>query len=194
MTSADEDRHVIGESTSQVSPWYLSYYQAIEYFFPQFINREAINRIRNRMRDPRFDFEVDSDIQQIVTHAQLGWKGTSEPEQIRATVQQCVDDDMIVSYFASLPEDDRKFFTNATPLVGVPALKISAGADLARQVADRIYKLRNRIVHAKESKADERAPALLPYSVEANLLALDLRLAEYVCERVIIAGSTERLV
>ena len=25
MTSADEDRHVIGESTSQVSPWYINF-------------------------------------------------------------------------------------------------------------------------------------------------------------------------
>jgi hypothetical protein len=78
-------------------------------------------------------------------------------------------------------------------LTGIPAINLKEGAPrLTEQVAARMYAIRCRIVHAKDAR-DAYAEPLLPYSREASQLGQDLVLAEFLCQKVIIAGSNERL-
>jgi hypothetical protein len=63
-------------------------------------------------------------------------------------------------------------------------------SDLRQDVADRIYDIRCKIVHSKADSRNEEFELLLPFSKEAEQLAFDIELAQYVAQVVLISGST----
>jgi len=70
-----------------------------------------------------------------------------------------------------------------------PLTPLDKNNKLTNQVANRIYDIRCRIVHAKEDGGPSGNPeVLLPFSAEADLLDPDVMLVRYVAQKVIIAG------
>jgi len=59
---------------------------------------------------------------------------------------------------------------------------------LTNQVANRIYDLRNRVVHAKEDGGPAvGVEVLLPFSAESERLTADVALIRFIAQKVIIA-------
>jgi hypothetical protein len=61
--------------------------------------------------------------------------------------------------------------------------------DLRNDVADRIYDIRCRIVHAK-SESEYEAEPLLPFSKESQEMSVDIVLVRFVARKVLIASGT----
>lgn len=64
------------------------------------------------------------------------------------------------------------------------------GLDYRSDVVSRVYKIRCRIVHAKEGVGHAHAELIKPYSREARDLRADLQLIRFVAERVIRHWAT----
>jgi hypothetical protein len=171
---------------------YLAYYQAIEHFFPTFVNRDALNRVRNTLRHPQFNREADADIQRLIQQAGRGaGRGPKEPEQLKTTLDYSIERQDVEAWLETLHEDVKNFLLTSTDLAGVKPLSLAPNDKrrLSDQIAERVYKLRCRIVHAKDS--DDYVEPLLPYSAEASRLRADLLLIEFLAQKAIIAGSNE---
>ena len=175
---------------------YLAHYQSIEHHYPRFYERDLTARIRNHLRDPRFDFDSDSMIHRIISTASRGRKGAAnELDLLKATLTGSIDGSDLVEFLQQ--RTDLAAFLEKGKLDGVPNVKLPQGsrerdaASLTDQIADRIYAIRCRIVHAKDD-ADKYTEPLLPYSADAAQLRLDLELLEFICQRVIIAGGASR--
>jgi hypothetical protein len=100
---------------------FLAFYQVMEFYFPYYSFSDAQNRIKNLLKSPLFDTNKDTDIAQIVNIIKSSSKGKSigdEKSQIRATVQQIVSVDELLTFFN---EDlERKgFFDQTTKEKGV---------------------------------------------------------------------------
>ncbi|WP_143268843.1 hypothetical protein [Amycolatopsis vastitatis] len=168
---------------------YLAYYQAIEFFFPSFHGEEVLRRLRNEIRDPRFDAEDDSNLQKVINIAtNSGRMYTSEKEQLLATLHGSITDsdarDLIKQTHGMA-----EFFSKANHIKGVPEVSIGPRAKVVDLIAERVYKLRCRIVHTKSDGGGNLPEVLLPYSSEAEKMHYDLILIHYLCQKVIIAGS-----
>jgi hypothetical protein len=173
---------------------YLAFYQAIEFFFPTFFEQELIARVRNQIRDPRFNWASDEMVKRVIGLAQQGGRGPlPEKEQLRATLEASLDDDDLRSFIEEVAET-ASFVSDKNKLKGVPAVSFKSPAKLVDQLVERMYAIRCRIVHAKDAGAQVYADPLLPYSNEAGRLAHDLRIIEHVCQKVIIAGASDRAV
>jgi hypothetical protein len=70
----------------------------------------------------------------------------------------------------------------------VPYISRNAEQSLSDQVADRVYQIRNRIVHAKKDR--RFAPALLPRSTESNALIPDVLLVRLLATEAIAVGGS----
>ena len=75
-------------------------------------------------------------------------------------------------------------------LAGIaPLTPLDKNNRLTTQVANRIYDIRCRIVHAKEDGGPSgNTDVLLPFSAEADLLGPDVMLVRFVAQKAIIAG------
>ncbi|WET81292.1 hypothetical protein P3102_08740 [Amycolatopsis sp. QT-25] len=170
---------------------YLAYYQAIEFFFPSFANADALTRIRNLLRDPLFNKEDQSDIQKVASIAIGSQRGTSsEREQLRITISSCLQDFELHDYMNAAPLR-MEFFAKSSALRDVSRIDFNPHnkVRLVDQVADRIYTLRCRIVHAKENGGPKEQKLLLPFGSEADSLRHDIMLLQFIAQKVIIAGS-----
>jgi len=169
---------------------YLAYYQAIEYFFPSFHGIELIRRVRNTLRDPRFDVESDSRIQSILNIATNdGRLYSSEKDQLLSTIKGSVTEDDLRDLINNTKDMD-SFLSKGNQIKGIPGVSLATRANILEMASDRIYKLRCRIVHSKaDGGASGHPDVLLPYSAEAQNLHYDIILIHFICQKVIISGA-----
>jgi len=169
---------------------FLAFYQCIEYYFPQYWNAELIARMRRALNDPRFNPDEDPHVGRLLQIAgSRGRTGASEREQLRTTVDACVDPDEIAEFIGENEAALTELTMRSGGLTGVAAIKVNDKNDkLTNQVANRIYDLRNRVVHAKEDGGPAvGVEVLLPFSAESERLTADVALIRFIAQKVIIA-------
>lgn len=169
---------------------YLAFYQVLEFYFPQFSAKEARDRIKNLLKDPTFDRNIDKNVTKILDIVKVSAKGKTigdERSQIKATVLGCIDLNELNEFFNE--ETERKdFFDDSKKGKSLVSQKISFNRkehDIRIDVANRISELRCRIVHTKDESDSE---LLLPYSPELTLIKNDIDLVEFIARKVLIAG------
>ena len=130
---------------------YLVYYQVIEFYMPTYTRSATIARLRNTLKDPRFDYNDDLTLGRLLDAiAPTGRKIMSERGQVAATIAYCVDDSMIAAFLDDRPAA-AKALADKTRIRDVRVISIrDQQTPLTSQVAERIYDLRCRIVHSKD--------------------------------------------
>jgi len=172
---------------------YLTFYQILEFYFPQYSHLEAQRHIKNILKDPEFDSNRDNDITKILNVLKSSGRGNinrDEKNQLKDTIFHCVDKTTMYNYLTEI-EERKAFFDNQEKNKGLAKQQISLSKpehDTREDVASRIYEIRCRIVHTKNEKELER---LLPFSPEINKLKHDIGLIEFIAQKAIIAGGRQ---
>jgi hypothetical protein len=171
---------------------FLAFYQTIEYYFPTYSQAEARRKIKNILKDPRFNSGKDSDLGKILTviKSNIGYGFGDERSQLKATIQECIDPDQLRAYITATDERKEVF---SSKVKGLTEHKISINnpsADLRPEVADRVYDIRCKIVHTKSGMSEGDIDLLLPFSKEAQQLYYDIDLVQYIAQQVLIAASS----
>jgi hypothetical protein len=103
--------------------------------------------IRRELKDPTFDRDNDASILRIASTVERSAR-FAEADQLRTLVREYARPDRLEEFFSA---DWGNYFTKRGPISGVETINSSNPTKtLGDQVADRIYQIRNRIVHAKE--------------------------------------------
>jgi hypothetical protein len=166
---------------------YLSYYQVLEFYFPSYAQREVLERVRNQLKDPGFQLQRDTDLGRVIaTVKRFGSGYGNEIEQLKATVRACVEEDQLRTLVDGDGELLADLVERPSPIKGLKQLRLNdRQADLRDQVATRVYDIRCRIVHTKDT-ASERVPdLLLPFSNEASSLYSDIFLLRYLAQKAL---------
>ncbi|MFF3300823.1 hypothetical protein [Streptomyces sp. NPDC002908] len=167
---------------------YLAYYQVLEYYFPSYSRRDALDRLRHELRDPRFRPDDDDDLSRILSLVANSGKGFgTEREQLKATIKGCTTSSHVKDLVAGDAWMVEHFDSRSIQGVAMIDVKNSK-SDLLDQVANRVYDIRCRIVHTKED-AGKSAEILLPFSKEADALAPDVELVRFLAQKCLIAGG-----
>ncbi|WP_158697765.1 hypothetical protein [Streptomyces prunicolor] len=163
---------------------FLSYYQVLEFYFPAAVKRTALRQLGKELSDPRFSRSDREDLLRVLKIGERSLNAT-ESSQLRTLITECVRHERIEDFFQKGGWGDH--FAKGGPIQGVGIVNPkNTQTPLATQVADRIYKIRNRIVHAKDDPRFEDVPALLPQSEEADALGPDIALARLLASEVIV--------
>ncbi|WP_343303063.1 hypothetical protein AAHN97_16030 [Chitinophaga niabensis] len=172
---------------------YLAFYQVLEYYFPLYSAKEARERIRNLLKDPTFDINIEKNIAKILDTVRVSSKSKAigdERSQLRSTILSCVDLSDLVEHFES-NEKVKNFFCDSKKEKSLVTQRISFNRkdhDIRGDIANRIYDLRCRIVHTKEEAEVE---LLLPFSPDVTLIRYDLDLLEFIARKALIANCKE---
>jgi hypothetical protein len=169
---------------------YLASYQVLEYYFRECYEREIMDHIREELAAGGVTEISDVHVRQIIRIARAGGRqfGT-ERDQLRATIRRYVANTSLKEYLSDGSRQD--FFTGEPLIIGVPKIDLgNNSADLRDQVSARIYNLRCRIVHAKSGSQDPSSEPILPFSPDAEALALDIKLIQYLARNVLISSAT----
>ncbi|RJO69760.1 hypothetical protein D5S18_28060 [Nocardia panacis] len=164
---------------------FLSYYQVLETYFPTAIKRSALRELELALADPRFDRKNKKSLGRILSIGE-GVAGASENSALRELIEHNVRDEELRDFFVR--HDWGKQFTKQGPIIGIEDnINVdNKQVPLAYQVADRVYRIRNRIVHTKGDFKYKTVPPLLPQSVEAEQLYPDIELLRLLAYEVIL--------
>lgn len=170
---------------------FFAYYQVLEFYFGQFAEQEARQRIKALLKNPSFSPHNDREIGRVLRAASgIAGKGSrDERSQLRATIQGCADPDDIREYIVN-NEERRKFFETKEPDLTDQVIRPTVSdQDFLGQVADRIYDIRCRIVHTKDDGGDDDLGLLLPFSPAARKLNRDIDLLERIARQALVHAS-----
>lgn len=166
---------------------FLAYYQVLEFFFARYSESEAISKARTKLRNPLFNIEDDGQLGRLLMLGG-GTKGRSEREQLKATLRSCLEVDEINAFVEATPER-AAHFKNRKKIVDVSIINIeNRGVDFIDQIANRIYDIRCRVVHAKDGGGHD-AKLLMPYSPEVKELSHDVDLVRFCAQRALISSA-----
>jgi hypothetical protein len=170
---------------------FLAFYQVLEFYFPLYAEQEVRRRIRGVVKDPSFSPHDEQQISRILRSMDFASRrgGSDERSQLRAVINACGDPEWIRDFVRSTPPRLEYFEKRK----GGPARQIlrpGLGDDELRDaVADRVYEIRCRIVHTKDSSAEDER--LLPFSQEAAQLQPDIELLEGLARAALVESSRE---
>ena len=168
---------------------FLAYYQVLEFFFDRAVREDVIRSVRTAIARPQFDHHDDRQIADIIARAAPAAKvSLSEREQLRVTVRSAVTAADLRELVEVLEEQEEYFTARKQRIGGLSALNLRSST-LQDEVSDRIYTLRCRIVHTKESGSSSSDGILLPTSEEARYLSLEMPLIRHIAEEVILSRS-----
>lgn len=168
---------------------FLAYYQALEFYFPTYSRKEASRTVANILKDPNFNPDRDVDVGKVISAAlsKMGRGYVDEKQQLRATIQECVQNEEIREFIEErdyIKEHFKSDFRKLSPK------KISIDnkeADLREQLAERLYDIRCGIVHTKAGEIE--GERIIPFTEEESLLPVETDIIEFIARKVIIAGS-----
>lgn len=169
---------------------FLGFYQVVEFYYPMFSEQDAIQRLKIILKDPRFDAHNDSEVGKILRAIKGSPRGFgNELSQLQATIRACVDAKELRAF---LTDDlDRKTFyeSNFKAVAKQPIPIKDPKSELLLETAQRIYEIRCRIVHTKDTAVEIETEPLLPFTKEAEQLYVDIELMEFVAMKVLVAAS-----
>lgn len=167
---------------------YLNYYQVLEYHFAQYALAEIVEYTRQRLKDPRFDPANSESLARFVSGIDSQMKqNKKELPSLQATLDQCVGQHALVEFMES-DDELRDHLAKKNTISGVPQI-VASQQDIIKRMAERIYGIRNQLVHAKSENSREGAFILVPGSDEIRHLAQEIKLVRFAAQSVLIASS-----
>lgn len=167
---------------------FLALYQVVEFYYPIYSELAAQKKIANTIKDPCFNSHNKKDIARIFNIVKLASSIRSELSQLESTFKECVDVSLLREWLQSETKRDEYFRSkNALKLSEYKINSNSDDDDLLRQVWQRFYNIRCRIVHTKGAEGE--LEVLHPQSREVKYLDYDIELANFLVHRVLISSS-----
>lgn len=172
---------------------FLAYYQAVEFYFPRYSEAVLRRRLESVVKDPRFNPHRDRDIGRLlsVTVGDGRRAADSERDQLQATIRACLQADEIRDFVSTGVRRTAFFADRRSPLTKRTIPLRDQDTDPRDAAANRIYDLRCKIVHTKDTSGQGEIDLLLPNSPEARLLREDIALLHLIATRVIVTSSHE---
>ncbi|GAA3057459.1 hypothetical protein GCM10017562_22880 [Streptomyces roseofulvus] len=174
-----------GSATENPPLAFLSYYQVLESFFPAAGRRSALKKIERELTNPLFNRHNDKHLMRLLNVGESA-ATASEAAHLKMLLDEFVRGDILADFFKE--NQWGKHFTKQGPIKGIEEnINLdNRQTPLTHQVAERVYRIRNRIVHAKDDPKYQETPALLPQSDEAESLWPDIDLVRLlVCEVIL---------
>jgi len=161
---------------------FLAFYQVLEYYFQRYGRLAAEQRVRSELSRPEFGVSPDTDITALLEKAQIvkGMDRGCESDQLRQVLGECVGEDQVREFLTSDP-GRRRYFAPQLNAGKNSKRRKDGSRSLRNAVADRIYAVRNSIVHPKDGKRD----FILPYSAAAEDLAPAIELVRFLAQQVL---------
>ncbi|HET8956128.1 MAG TPA: hypothetical protein VFN18_10770 [Solirubrobacterales bacterium] len=169
---------------------FLAFYQVLEFYFPLYADQEMRRRIKSVVKHPQFNPHREAQISSIIKAMSVGrGRGSGdERAQLRATLRGSINPDSIREHLR-VGGRVKHFGQKKNGPARQPIRIDMSDDDLLDATAARIYELRCKIVHTKDSDAEESQ--ILPFSPEADQLGPDIALLEELARGSLVAANRE---
>ncbi len=191
------DRYIFASSSGNPVTEYLYYYNIIEFFFISITNKFLVTAISKRVADPRFSHNNTDAITDIINTVNefnniSNSERSNEKLSLRKCLEEFVDVDHLQSKLKMIHEDLLEYYKKQKVnlkkgQIGVP-INFTHSESVYSNLSERIYQIRNSIVHGKES--NDKKVYYTPF-IDDGIIEREVFLVKAIAEQVIYANSEE---
>jgi hypothetical protein len=162
---------------------YLAYYQVLESSFSPLNTMQVAGRLTILLADPNFDLSDDRMVSDLIGVTAAAHRGFNhEKAQLRTAVEMLVSSDDLRRVFE---DNDFAFSNEDLPDLGLERINLDSHR-VWDHLANRIYTLRNRIVHSNDEDATSAYARLIPDDSLMKPIAGDVELIRWVAQKALI--------
>lgn len=173
--------YMAGRSARIPKVQYLSYYNVLEFWFDKKYNDEKCQEIQRIVTNPKFNHKNLKNYKKIIDIFRLNKNRASELEMLQSLIEQYI----IVCDFKIFLNNNDYYTKNSAHKIDDTKFSLAdSDALLKKKLSKRIYKVRNAIVHSKESDEEKYFPQ------DEKYILYEVDLVKYVAEQVIIGAAT----
>lgn len=172
---------------------YLSFYQIIEYFYYDVSNEDLVKEVKDTITNPDFSYKKLESIEKVIIKVK-DWK-FREKQATRLVLEKFLKLDELKNNLISYDKDYYKLI-KSKGVKFAAAQKITEsdkGIDVS-SLSNRIYKVRNSLIHSKEGSlifTEKERGVYIPFTEHEEELRREIPLMMFVAEQVIINSSKE---
>jgi hypothetical protein len=172
---------------------YLSYYQILEYFYNNVFDEFLVNKLKTEMTRPDFSYVEDSNIKKLIGIIEKNTKlkksnddYLNEQKALNLLLEKYIESERVNEFVKkSNPEIISYYQKNKVPFSDGSKIDFENMNTFYQNLASRIYKTRNSIVHNKDGEEWR----YIPYE-HSTLLLKELHLLKFACQEIIIGTAT----
>ena len=169
---------------------YWAYYQVLEYFFPYFTRGEVLRRLSIHLQSPSFNPHNAEDVEKTLQLASVSeGRSVGEREQLAHTIRAIATVEEIVKLITDYELEDH--VTDRNSELTIKSLQVSDTSQLLEQLAERVYDIRCRIVHSKDSHREGGldGPGVIPGTHHDDLVIAELPIIEFLARQAIVSSG-----
>lgn len=161
---------------------YLSLYKILEYFFTLSSDRLLHQKMTEKLVEPDFSHMKAKKLQELVRVIRQHDSKLDERRLLKTVLEHYLSTDELRMWISTFNADNDNYLTTEIA-VFAERLKVDTSDDqLFATVANRIYHIRNALVHHKEGEVSR----FIPFSGQEAILHRELPLLLYLAEQIII--------
>ncbi|WP_422949923.1 hypothetical protein [Undibacterium sp. TC4M20W] len=170
---------------------YFSFYQAIEFYFTIYAEKEAQSKIRGLLKSPAFNVDDDKELSKVLNVIKFSKSSNTfgnELSQLMSTLSNCVNEDELKKWLSQNTERKEFFNSKEARKISTNTFTVDKSSELTKTISERIYNIRCRIVHTKGT--ENNVEVFHHLSNDAKYLKYDIELIEYICKEVIVFNGS----
>ena len=161
---------------------YLALYKVLEYFFTSSSGRLLHQKMTEKLVEPDFSHTKAKKLQELVRVIRLHDSKLDERRLLRTVLEHYFTTDELRAWIVTFDAEHENYLTTERDLFA-ERLKVDTSDDqLFASVANRIYHIRNALVHHKEGEVSR----FIPFSGQEGILYREVPLLLYLAEQIII--------
>ncbi len=178
-------------STENPHLQFLAFYHILEYSFEEVYDKYLIGLVKNKITDPAFSYNKTEHIRELIKLIEKNLKkrdaeyNYDELESLRLTLKEYIDIDNLKAQITQYDSNLIVYYNQPVPFLGKYIIDFNLSPnEIIKKIADRIYKVRNSVVHSKKGNKF----ICMPFKHDTQL-KMELPLIKFIAEEVIIKTS-----
>ncbi len=161
---------------------YLGFYKILEYCFSETKEKELHQRIRNVLTGPAFDGAETSHLRKLASTIIKYENKNQEKAQLLMVLREHFTELELNEWITEFNSRNNRHFSSSTQCLDDVCIITHQIQGTYLQITERIYQIRNAIVHNKE----EKHIRYVPQSGFDRLLHNDIKLVKHIAEGLIV--------
>lgn len=167
---------------------YLSFYQILEYFYGIVVREDLMNDVKNKISHPKFSHRNNESILQLIDIVRKG--KFEEQRALIHVLKRYLKLDELKNDLLNYCENENYYeyyINNKVNFANAGSIKGNKNEIMMDLLSNRIYDVRNALIHSKEGEKSKYTP----FSENESELKKEIPLIRLVAEQIIINSSKD---
>jgi len=174
-------------STDSLVLGFLALYKILEYFYTSVSESDLHSRLTELLVAPDFSHKKASKLRELAKSVRKFDARHDEATALRLVIDKYFGPSEIRTWIENYEAENGPHFTKSEKMFSHDMRVDISDATVVPNVANRVYKIRNALVHHKEGEISR----FIPYTGQEEMLQKDVRLLLHLAEQVIVKTGAD---